>query len=895
MCRVVESGDSDVALTPMMQQYLEIKESYPDALLLFRLGDFYELFFEDATLASKVLEITLTGRDAGEQGRVPMCGVPYHAAEQYIGRLLEVGYCVAICEQVEDPKQAKGLVKREVIRVVTPGTWLRDGESARRLMAAFVTSGDSIGAAMVDVSTGEFWYGTTRGPDGLAELLQQWQPIEVLVSEADEMLRATAQHWCEAREARLTLLERWRFAGKQATNLICAQYGVAYIEALGLEDGAVTAEAVSRILSYLQETQKQLLAHLKSPQSMTKETTLRLDMTARRNLELTETQRTRQKRGSLLGLLDRTQTAMGSRLLRRWIEEPLCDVAAIGARQEAVGWLVNQWFVRAELEELLARIYDMERLTGKIGFGSVNARDLLAIARSLETVPQLSQRLTGASATLLVDLFQSLPDLSDLAAQVVDTLVDQPPTSTLEGGMIRSAIDLELDDLRAVHIGGKQWLAEFEQQERERTGIRTLKVGYNKVFGYYLEVSKANVHLVPNDYQRKQTLAAAERYTLDVLQEQAEQILHAQERALAREYQLFQRLRDEVAAAIGDIQRIAESVAVLDTVTALATAAAEHGYVQPAVVAKRGIHICNGRHPMVEAAAPGAFVPNSVRLGAEQSFILLTGPNMAGKSTYMRQTALIVLMAHMGSFVPAEAAEIGLVDRIFTRIGASDDLGAGQSTFMVEMVELAQILRQSSQRSLILLDEIGRGTSTYDGMSIAEAVMEALLRPANNPLTLFATHYHELTVRSADLPGVRNLSVAVQETETGVTFLHAVVERPADRSYGIQVAKLAGVPDTVTRRATEILAEREAGAGASHASVSTSRCVSQTEVAAGQAIALEPPVAAAEAMVPPALCALVDSMSKLAVDEMTPIAAIAVLSELVQRAREVEAWVTSRS
>ncbi|MCL6453403.1 MAG: DNA mismatch repair protein MutS [Alicyclobacillus sp.] len=878
-----------MALTPMMQQYLDVKESYPDALLLFRLGDFYELFFDDALVASRVLEITLTGRDAGAQGRVPMCGVPYHAAEQYIGRLMEAGFCVAICEQMEDPKQAKGLVRREVTRVITPGTWFPDGDAERRLLAAVTAAaGDRYGAALLDVATGELWYGETLGPASVREVLQQWQPTEVLVSELEPQLQAEVQVWCNRERARCTVLERWHFKREESVERVCQQYGVARVEGLGMDPAAASTGAVARLLRYVQETQRQVLAHLKSPRPLADGAHMVVDHAVRRNLELTETQRTRQKRGSLFGLLDRTETAMGSRTLRRWLEAPLCDVSAIHARQDAVAWLLESVLARAEVRERLNRVYDLERLAAKVGFGSAGPRDLVAVAQSLVEVPRMTALLRDCTALRLRELGERLPDLTDLAERVLSTLESQPPASIQDGGMVRQGVDSELDELRLLHSDGKQWLANFEAAERERTGIKSLKVGFNKVFGYYIEVSKANVHLVPPDYQRKQTLTAAERYTVPALKAQEDRILHAEERAIQREIQIFTALRDEVAAALPAVQRTAEVLAEMDALAALAETAADRGYVRPRVRQDKGIWIANGRHPMVEAATPGRFVPNSVRLDAAGPFILLTGPNMAGKSTYMRQTALIVLMAQMGSFVPADEAEVGVVDRIFTRIGASDDLGSGQSTFMVEMVELAQILRQATERSLILLDEIGRGTSTYDGMSIAEAVMEQLVQSAERPLTLFATHYHELTARAADLLGVRNCSVAVQESAGEITFLHTVVERPADRSYGIQVARLAGVPGPVIARARTLLAEREMGRARADLHGSDAAAAADAPGRLGA------PATSTTEGVPPAVSEWLASVAALEVERMTPIEAIAALDQVVRQAREVETWAASR-
>jgi DNA mismatch repair protein MutS len=869
----------------MMQQYLDIKKQYPDTLLMFRLGDFYELFFDDAVTASKALEITLTGRDAGSQGRVPMCGVPYHAVDQYIERLIDQGYCVAICEQLEDPKQTKGLVKRDVVRVVTPGTYAKDEGAGRRVLAVVVLRHSTAGIAFADVSTGDVWFAET-GTEQLAELLMQWEPSELVMYDSHvEQLDAQVTDWLERSNIRRTKRPEPRNAIQCAVDKLCAQYKVPSLAPLDLETAQVAAEALGVMLAYIEETQKQHLVHLRNPKSLSNRGHVVVDYTAQRNLELLETARTRQKKGSLFGLLDATRTAMGSRMLRSWIERPLASIEQIEARLDAVSTLVEDVFLRESLREILANVYDLDRLAGKVSFGSANARDLRAIAQSLERVPELASLLDNTGNPLLQQLARDLPDLSWLVGEIDRLLVDQPPLSVREGGLIRPGADAELDELRTLNTSGKEWLANLEQRERERTGIRSLKVGYNKVFGYYIEVSKANTHLVPAEYERRQTLAAAERYTLPELKEQEAKILHAEERALEREYELFCQLREQTLNQLPAIQRTSETLAVVDALVALATVSVQYGYVRPEVTEERGIHIVQGRHPVVEAMSPGTFVPNDVSLGQGADLILITGPNMAGKSTYMRQTALIVLMAHMGCFVPAREARIGRVDRVFTRIGASDDLAGGQSTFMVEMVELAQILRQTTDRSLVLLDEIGRGTSTYDGMSIAEAVMEALLVPGQRPLTLFATHYHELTEKADQLAGAANYSVLVQETEDGISFLHTVVPRPADKSYGIQVARLAGIPEPVIRRAQELLQYRE-----------------QTEVRQTSGSAAAESAAARESAPDPHLPlfgwrkdALLERLAAVRVETLTPLQAINLLNDYVNEAREVLEWETSES
>ncbi|WP_067931270.1 DNA mismatch repair protein MutS [Alicyclobacillus kakegawensis] len=882
-----------MSLTPMMKQYQEMKRQHQDALLMFRLGDFYELFFDDAETASRILDITLTGRDAGSAGRVPMCGVPFHSADQYIARLVDHGYSVAICEQTEDPKQAKGLVRREVVRVITPGTSVRDDEVGHRFLTAIVERRGRYGMALVDVGTGDVLVDEPTGVDEVLQTLLQWPPAEVLVTQAADDWGWLAD-WQKRTGVRMTVRDL-RESETFLEQRVLRQFADHRTSSRSLESGAAVS-ALGFLLAYLEETQKQNLRHLKAPRGLREEKCLVLDATARYHLELLETARTHKRQGSLFGLLAKTRTAMGTRLLGHWIERPLCEVRAIEERLDAVEALVQEMMLRSELQMLLGQVYDLERLAAKVSFQTAQARDLLALAKSLRVVPEVHAKLATVETGMVQRLLRGLPDVSDLAEDILSSLVDDPPVHLREGGIIREGVDAELDELRALAKGGKAWLAAFEQQERERTGVKSLKVGYNRVFGYYIEVSKANAHLVPREYERRQTLAAAERYVVPALKEQESRILGAEERATEREYELFVQLRERVLRRLDDVQAVASALAEVDVLVALASVSADNRYVRPRIREDRGIHIRQGRHATVEAMLPnGSFVPNDVHLDGDRQLILLTGPNMAGKSTYMRQVALIVVLAQMGCFVPAEAAEIGLVDRIFTRIGASDDLSQGQSTFMVEMVELAQILREATPRSLVLLDEIGRGTSTYDGLCIAEAVMESLLRPSLSPLVLFATHYHELTDAAERLSKVVNASVAVHERGDTIEFLHTVVDRPADKSYGIQVAQLAGIPDDVIARARELLAVREQRAGAP---VTVSDSVHEAAAAAHPDAPATPATPPAGPGTPSqtvplsqtAALSLLEQMSRLNPLEMTPLEALNRLYALCKEAREVLEW-----
>ncbi|WP_026174405.1 DNA mismatch repair protein MutS [Effusibacillus pohliae] len=795
--------------TPMIEQYLSIKRQAGDALLFFRLGDFYEMFFDDAVTAAKELEITLTGRDGGADERIPMCGVPYHSAESYIQRLIEKGYKVAICEQVEDPSQAKGIVRREIVRVVTPGT-IMDGKSVQEksnnYIAAAVQTGERTGLAFCDVTTGEFF--VCESADGsFWDDLQQFQPAEILLP-AGEGHAALAEQIRERFGCAITGGEPGSQSESRAASRLLEHFQLRSLESIGLADATAAVMAAGMLLAYLESTQKRSLHHLKKPLLLTRDSHLVIDAFSRRNLELTETIREKNRYGSLLWLLDKTVTAMGGRLLKKWVERPLAVRADIELRLQAVEELVEELLLREDLRQMLQEVYDLERLMGRVAYGSANGRDLLAIASSLAVLPELRRRLLQCESPLLQEIGRQIEEMHAIVDLIGRAIVEEPPVGIRDGGLIRDGFDEHLDRLKQASREGKRWIAQLEQAEREKTGIKSLKVGFNKVFGYYLEVTKANVHLVPDYYERKQTLANGERYITPELKEKESLILEAEDKMIDLEYELFVQVRDQVAAVLPNIQRAAEKIAQVDVLQSLATVAVERRYTKPLITDSDRLRIEEGRHPVVEAVLKHeSFVPNDTLLDCgDHQIALITGPNMAGKSTYMRQVALIVIMAQMGSFVPAKKAEIGIVDRVFTRIGAADDLAAGQSTFMVEMVELANILHHATRRSLIILDEIGRGTSTFDGISIAQAVIEFLHQsPKIGAKTLFATHYHELTELADRLPGVTNYSTHVQEKGDSIVFLRKIIPQPADRSYGIQVAKLAGLPEPVLQRAKEIL------------------------------------------------------------------------------------------
>jgi len=816
-----EQGEVDSGMTggtPMMRQYLEIKEQYPDAILFFRLGDFYEMFLDDAVTASRVLDITLTSRNKGAAEEVPLCGIPYHSCQPYIARLVEHGYKVAICEQVEDPKAAKGIVRREVVRVVSPGlvvdTDTLEPKENNYLLAVAVGRPGRFGLAVVDITTGEFSLTEVSEPEGLRGELLRFNPREVLLAagEEGEALLKELAGILDGR--RIEWLPDWVLAPDRAEGALRAAFDDAPLEAFGCAGLTGAIRAAGGVLHYLEETQKGLLPHLRPPTTSQGGDFMVLDEATRRNLELTATLHDGRRKGSLLGVLDRTVTAMGGRLLKHWINQPLLRIEPIRARHEAVAELVERSLLRDELRAALDGVYDLERLNGKISMAHANAKDLTALRASLERLPGLIGLLAGCESPRLVELRRNIDPLEELCALIAAGIVDDPPFVLRDGGIIRDGFNAELDELRAVSREGKGWIARLESQEKERTGISSLKVRFNKVFGYYIEITRSHLARVPEDYQRRQTLANAERYITPALKEYEEKVLGAEERLTQLEFDLFQGLRQQAAAEGARIQATAAALAELDVFAALAELAHERDYVRPEMDESGDLEIREGRHPVIEAMSLSErFVANDLLMDTrENQILIITGPNMAGKSTFMRQTALIVLLAQMGSLVPAKAARIGVVDRIFTRVGASDNLARGQSTFMVEMTEAANILRHATPRSLIVLDEIGRGTSTFDGLSIAWAVAEYLHDvPETAAKTLFATHYHELIDLALTRERVRNYNIAVKEWNEQIIFLRKIVKGGASHSYGIQVARLAGLPREVIERAREVLKNLESG------------------------------------------------------------------------------------
>ena len=806
--------------TPMMQQYLRMKELHPDCILFFRLGDFYEMFNEDAKLVSKELELTLTSRDRGkpEAQRTPMCGVPYHSADAYIARLIAKGYKVAICEQMEDPALAKGLVDRDIIRIITPGTVMTSSmleEGRNNFICAVYRDSAGTGLCFCDISTGECSVTSFTGPEADEHLyneLGRFTPREAMLSDGAYSDGALVDFLVKRLDCRCENGGEARFRLDAARTAAEKQFS-AGLDALPAGDDAAL-QAVGGLLSYLYETQKTDLSHLSTLTYFTTGQFMELDLTARRNLELTETLRSKEKKGSLLWVLDKTRTAMGHRLIRAWMERPLLSPAAIGRRLGAVGELVGDAIGREELTLTLREITDLERLIGRIVYGTAGGRDLVALANGLGRLPALRERLAGCSSALLASLREELDDLTELRELIGRAIVDEPPFSVREGGFIRDGYDPEVDEQRNLLEHSAELLAQLEARTKEQTGIKNMKIKSNKVFGYYIEVAKSQIDLVPPEWARKQTTVNAERYISQELKELEHAILSAQDKVTALEYQIFCQLKQAVCAQVHRVQKSAAAVAQVDVLNSFAAVAAANGYCMPQVDASNSLTIVEGRHPVVEKVLKNAlFVPNDTHMDCGQDMCaIITGPNMAGKSTYMRQVALIVLMAQMGSFVPAKSAHIGVVDRVFTRIGASDDLSAGQSTFMVEMTEVAALLKNATRRSLLILDEIGRGTSTYDGMAIARAVLEHCADPRRlGAKTLFATHYHELTALEGQIPGVKNYNIAAKKKGSDVIFLRKIVRGGADQSYGVEVAKLAGVPDRVVRRAREILEELEAG------------------------------------------------------------------------------------
>ena len=801
-----------MAITPMMQQYLQIKEENPDTLLFFRLGDFYELFFDDAELVSKELELTLTGKDCGLSERAPMCGVPYHAVDTYIARLIDKGYKVAICEQMTDPSESKGLVERAVTRVVTPGTVIEsnmlDERKASYIMALCIQK-NRAGVAFCDVSTGEFFvHQFSDAANRLQDELARIMPREIIVSE--EQIPAL-QAYASAHGIALTRISSEWLAYSAASRALTAHFGRQSISDLGLDQIKQGICAAGALMVYLTETQKNALRHISRMQRYQSDRYMALDASARQSLELTESLRARGRRGSLLWLIDKTVTAMGSRMLRSWIEQPLVSREAIEARLDAVSWMIDHPFQRESIQDALRPVRDVERLLSRIAYDSVNARDCLALLASLQAIPFLSAEIADADCSLIAEIsamLEPLTDVTDLLERAIDP---DAPLSVKEGGIIREGYHAELDELRDASTSGKKWLSELETQEREKTGIKNLKISFNRVFGYYIEVTKSYYDLVPVRYIRKQTLAAAERFVTEELKVLEKKILGAEESSMRLEYQLFVAIREQLNATLDRLSRVAYAIKALDALVALAQAAAENGYVRPSLNEEGIYDIKDGRHPVVEQSIGyDRFVPNDTLLDEDGRVMIITGPNMAGKSTYMRQVALIVLLAHVGSFVPASYANISITDRIFTRIGASDDLFGGQSTFMVEMSELSNILKFATPRSLLILDEIGRGTSTFDGLSIAWAAVEHIANIKKcGARALFATHYHELSELEGRMDGIVNYRITAMERGNEVIFLRKIVKGGADHSYGVAVAALAGLPDSLVMRARQIMARLE--------------------------------------------------------------------------------------
>ncbi len=800
-------------LTPMMQQYIKIKEEYKDCILFYRLGDFYEMFFEDALTASKELDITLTGKNCGLEERAPMCGVPFHSVDGYLNRLVKKGYKVAICEQMEEPSASRGIVKREVVRIATPGTNLdlhALDETKNNYIMCVVYIADRFGMSVADVTTGDYFVTEIDSSGRLFDEIYKFMPSELICNEAFYMSGMDIDDLKNRLGVTIYSLDSWYFDDAVCTRTLKEHFKVSVMEGLGISDYDCGVIASGALLIYLKETQKTSLSHMSRLTPYAAGKYMLLDSSTRRNLELCETLREKQKRGSLLWVLDKTKTAMGARNLRKWIEQPLIHREEIENRLDAVEELKENAISREEIREYLAPVYDLERLVSRITYQTANPRDMISFQSSLSMLPHIKYILREMKSSLLKEMYEELDTLEDLCELVQKAIREEPPIAMRDGGIIKDGYNEEVDKLRMAKSNGKEWLAKLEDTEREKTGIKNLRIKYNKVFGYYLEVTNSFKNMVPDYYTRKQTLANAERYIIPELKELEDTILGAEDRLFALEYELYCEVRSRVAKEVVRIQKTAGAVAQIDTFASLALVAEQNNYVRPKLNEKGIIDIKDGRHPVVEKMIPNdMFISNDTYLNDKKNRIsIITGPNMAGKSTYMRQTALIVLMAQTGSFVPAGNADIGLVDRIFTRVGASDDLASGQSTFMVEMTEVANILRNATSKSLLILDEIGRGTSTFDGLSIAWAVIEHI---SDSKLlgakTLFATHYHELTELEGKIENVNNYCIAVKEKGDDIIFLRKIVKGGADKSYGIQVARLAGVPDTVISRAKEIVEE----------------------------------------------------------------------------------------
>lgn len=862
-------------LSPMMKQYFDIKKQYPDTILFFRLGDFYEMFYDDAKLASRELDLTLTGRDCGQEERAPMCGVPFHSYETYLAKLVAKGYKVAICEQMEDPALAKGLVKRDIIRVVTPGTVLESSmldESRNNYICSVYVRGNTAGVCFADISTGELYATvlTAELAEQLKNELSRYSPSEILVNSAVLDFTQLPDFIRNRLSASLELLEDGEYEQQKTTEEVQKQFGGKTLEDLELADKPELTAALGALFSYLHRTQRTGIERIASVQLYSGAQYMKLDLSARRNLELIETMRSKEKRGSLLWVLDKTHTPMGKRLIRTWMEQPLLSPAAISRRLNAVEELTGDAVLRDEIAEELSGIHDLERVMSRVVYGSANGRELRSLESTARRLPPLRSAIKGVQSQLLCSILENIDPLSDIADLVDRAIVEEPPFSLREGGIIKSGFSEELDLLKGDMSSGRGILADIEAKERERTGIPKLKVGYNRVFGYYIEVSNAYKEQVPPEYIRKQTLTNCERFITPELKDLEGRILGAHDKSVQLEHSLFEQVRKEIAGQMERVQHTAVAIAQLDVLLSFAQVSVDNQYTRPIVDMSGKLELRESRHPVVEALLNAPFVPNDVTLDKDENRVaIITGPNMAGKSTYMRQVALITIMAQIGCFVPAASARVGIADAIFTRVGASDDLAAGQSTFMVEMAEVADILKNATSNSLVILDEIGRGTSTYDGMSIARAVVEFVANKRTlGAKTLFATHYHELTVLEDLLDGVKNYNIACKKHGDDITFLRRIVRGGADESYGIEVAKLAGVPNKVVKRAKQILAELTSAAPA----VPQSRKLAKQEEAVPLQMTLTPP-GEAEAL---------ERLRQIDVNTLTPIECMNELFELAK-------------
>lgn len=862
-------------LSPMMRQYMEIKEKNRDSIVFFRLGDFYEMFFDDAEVASKELDLVLTGKVCGMEERAPMCGIPYHSCEGYIARLIDKGYRVAICEQTEDPATAKGLVKRDIVRVITPGTVIEDSmldESRNNYLASISIFENSCGVCFVDASTGDVsltQFSNNNIIERLIGELGRFLPKEILTDSSINKDKQLKQFVTDRMECCVTILGDDYFESAAADSVLKNHFKVENLSEKGLSPDSPATAALAAAIRYLSETQMSGLDRISEVKFYTDSQYMRLDICAMRNLELCETMRGKEKKGSLLWVLDKTKTAMGKRLIRKWIEQPLVSVTEITARLNAVDELVGDTVMRGEMREYLSGIHDIERLMTRIVYGTAGARELKSLSYTASKLPYIKELLKTAKSNLLKSAESKIDELTDVCELIESAIVDEPPFSVREGGIIKEGYNADVDILRADMTDGKGIIARVEAEEKERTGIKTLKVRYNRVFGYYIEVSNSFVDKVPPEYIRKQTLANCERFITDELKKLEARVLGAKDRSVQLEYQIFDEIRTFVANQLPRIENTAQAISQLDVLCSLAEVAVKNNYCRPIINSEKRLNIIGGRHPVVEEVLHQPFVPNDVLLDcADNRCAIITGPNMAGKSTYMRQVAIIVLMAHMGSFVPAQSADIGITDAIFTRVGASDDLAAGQSTFMVEMSEVANILKNSTQDSLLIFDEIGRGTSTYDGMSIARAVLEYVAdKKKIGAKTLFATHYHELTTLEGQIKGVKNYNVAVKKRGDDITFLRRIVRGGADDSYGIEVAKLSGIPDLVINRAKQILKKLEAE-GAPQIAVKANETEQLPMELVGARI-------------------LLDELKTLDVNALTPIEAMNMLFDYISRAKEL--------